>query len=132
MARRALIVGTGVADRIAAGLPGWEIERTPGAESLDLVVWADYPAAACTPHRLTDLSLAEWDEACDRPCCALRWTALGSGSLTDSDAVSQITQPTRHRGIHTSGSASFTVAVGGPVRGQLISTPLGATSWSGS
>ncbi len=53
MARRALIVGTGVADRIAAGLSGWEIERTPGAESLDLVVWADYPTAACTPRRLT-------------------------------------------------------------------------------
>ena len=71
MARRALIVGTGVADRIAAGLSGWEIERKPGAESLDLVVWANYPAAACTPRRLTDLSLAEWDEACDRPLRAV-------------------------------------------------------------
>ena len=71
MARRALIVGTGVADRIAAGLSGWEIERTPGVEPLDLVVWADYPMAACTPRRLTDLSLAEWDEACDRPLRAV-------------------------------------------------------------
>ena len=71
MARRALIVGAGVADRIAAGLSGWEIERTPGVESLDLVVWADYPTAACTPRRLTDLSLAEWDEACDRPLRAV-------------------------------------------------------------
>ena len=62
MARRALIVGTGVADRIAAGLSGWEIERNP-ARVIDLVVWANHPAAACTPRRLTDLSLAEWDEA---------------------------------------------------------------------
>ncbi|MEO0492938.1 MAG: SDR family oxidoreductase [Actinomycetota bacterium] len=67
MARRALIVGTGVADRVAAGLAGWEIERSPSSGGLDLVVWADYPALACEPRRIVDLSPADWDAACDRP-----------------------------------------------------------------
>ncbi|MEM8705541.1 MAG: SDR family oxidoreductase [Actinomycetota bacterium] len=67
MARRALIVGSGVADRLADGLVDWEIDRAPGADALDLVVWADYPAIACVPRRLIDLSPAEWDEACDQP-----------------------------------------------------------------
>ena len=67
MARQALIVGAGVADRIAAGLSGWEIERGPGAEALDLVVWADYPAVACRPRPLVDLTPSQWEEACDRP-----------------------------------------------------------------
>lgn len=68
MARRALIVGRGVADRIAAGLTeAFEVDRSPGADALDLVVWADYPAVACAPSRITDLTPAEWDAACDRP-----------------------------------------------------------------
>ena len=68
MARRALIVGAGVADRVAAGLPDtFDVDRTPGAQAYDLVVWADYPALACEPRRITDLSPADWDAACDTP-----------------------------------------------------------------
>ena len=68
MARRALIVGSGVADRVAAGLQGWAIERAPGGTGpLELVVWADYPAAAAEPALLVDLSLDEWNERCDVP-----------------------------------------------------------------
>lgn len=68
MARRALIVGSGVADRIAAGLHGWEIERAPGGdEPLDLVLWADYVAASTAATPLTDLTLADWSAQCDEP-----------------------------------------------------------------
>ncbi len=68
MARRALIVGTGVADRIAAGLTGrFTVDRTPGADTYDLVVWADYPEPACRPTRLVDLDTTAWHTACDRP-----------------------------------------------------------------
>ncbi|MEM9519097.1 MAG: SDR family oxidoreductase [Actinomycetota bacterium] len=67
MARRALIVGTGVADRIAAGLHDLEIDRRPGAAALDLVVWADYAVLARQPSPLVDLTPAEWSAACDTP-----------------------------------------------------------------
>lgn len=68
MARRALIVGSGVADRLAAGLaPTFEIDRTVGAARLDLVVWADYPPLAVRPRPLTDFSPGDWDTACDAP-----------------------------------------------------------------
>lgn len=68
MARRALIIGTGVADRIAAGLPHWDLERATGrSEPLDLVVWADYAPASLLPRPLTQTTAAEWNEACDLP-----------------------------------------------------------------
>ncbi len=68
MARRALIVGSGIGDRIADGLDGWEIERAPGGTGpLELVVWADYPAGSTQPAPLVDLSLEDWRERCDTP-----------------------------------------------------------------
>ena len=68
MARRALIVGAGAADRIAAGLSAdFEVSRQPGATELDLVVWADYPAIACRPTPIIDLTPNDWDAACDAP-----------------------------------------------------------------
>ena len=68
MARRALIIGTGVADRIALGLPDWELERAAGrSEPLDLVVWADYAPASLRPRPLAETTAAGWHEACDHP-----------------------------------------------------------------
>lgn len=68
MARRALIVGRGVGDRIAAGLHHWEIERNPGrATPIDLVVWADYAPSSLVPQPLADLTPQAWYEACDEP-----------------------------------------------------------------
>ena len=68
MARRALIVGSGVADRVAAGLDRhFDVDRQPGAEALDLVVWADYPEIACQPTALIDLTPSDWKAACDHP-----------------------------------------------------------------
>jgi NAD(P)-dependent dehydrogenase (short-subunit alcohol dehydrogenase family) len=68
VARRALIVGSDLADRIASGLgEAFEIDRRPGAADLDLVVWADYPTIACRPTPIVDLSPADWAAACDTP-----------------------------------------------------------------
>lgn len=68
MARRALVVGAGVGDRIAAGLStDFEVSRQPAAAELDLVAWADYPSIACRPTPIVDLSPTDWDEACDAP-----------------------------------------------------------------
>ena len=68
MARRALIVGTGVADRIAAGLEHrFDVDRVPEANAYDLVVWADYPSVSCRPAPIVSLSPEDWANACDRP-----------------------------------------------------------------
>jgi NAD(P)-dependent dehydrogenase (short-subunit alcohol dehydrogenase family) len=66
--RNALVVGTGVADRIAAGLTGsFSVSRTVTDQPLDLVVWADYPALACQPRPLVDFTSGQWEAACDNP-----------------------------------------------------------------
>lgn len=68
MARRALIVGTGIADRIAAGLEHrFDVDRVPEANAYDLVVWADYPSVSCRPAPIVSLSPEDWANACDRP-----------------------------------------------------------------
>jgi len=64
----ALVVGTGVAERIASGLSDRFTMVDPSdSQPLNLAVWAEYSVAATRPRPLIELTASEWDEACDRP-----------------------------------------------------------------